>query len=39
MSAFGGTLSTDLAIEWLNDAHIAAKSSWSSGQVVADSAG
>src|ERR1700721_639164 len=34
-SAIGGTLSTDLGIERLNDAHIAAKSSWSSGQVVA----
>jgi Mycothiol maleylpyruvate isomerase N-terminal domain len=35
-SAIGGTLSTDLGIERLNDAHIAAKSSWSPGQVVAD---
>ena len=35
-SAIGGTLSTDLGIERLNDAHVAAKSSWSSGQVVAD---
>jgi hypothetical protein len=31
-SAIGGTLSTDLGIERLNDAHVA---SWSSGQVVA----
>jgi len=31
-SAIGGTLSTVLGIERLNDAHIAAKSSWSSGQ-------
>ena len=35
-SAIGGTLSTDLGIERLNDAHIAAKSSWSSGQVTAN---
>jgi uncharacterized protein (TIGR03083 family) len=35
-SAIGGTLSTDLGIERLNDAHIAAKSAWSPGQVVAD---
>jgi uncharacterized protein (TIGR03083 family) len=35
-SAIGGTLSTDLGIERLNDAHIAAKASWSPGQVVAD---
>jgi hypothetical protein len=35
-SAIGGTLSTDLGIERLNDAHIAARSSWSSDQVVAN---
>jgi hypothetical protein len=35
-SAIAGTLSTDLGIERLNDEHIAAKSSWSSGQVVTD---
>jgi anti-sigma regulatory factor (Ser/Thr protein kinase) len=35
-SAIDGTLSTDLGIERLNDAHIAAKSSWSPGQVAAD---
>ena len=34
-SAMGGTLSTDLGIERLNDARIAAKSSWSPGHVVA----
>jgi hypothetical protein len=35
-SAIAGTLETDLGIERLNDAHVSAKSSWSSGQVVAD---
>ncbi|HEX4289694.1 MAG TPA: maleylpyruvate isomerase N-terminal domain-containing protein, partial [Trebonia sp.] len=35
-SAIGGTLDTDLGIERLNDAHVAAKSAWSSGEVVAD---
>jgi uncharacterized protein (TIGR03083 family) len=35
-SAIAGTLGTDLGIERLNDAHIAAKSSWSPGRVAAD---
>jgi uncharacterized protein (TIGR03083 family) len=35
-SAIAGTLETDLGIERLNDAHVAAKSSWSPGQVAAD---
>jgi hypothetical protein len=35
-SAIAGTLDTDLGIERLNDAHMAAKSAWSSGQVVGD---
>jgi uncharacterized protein (TIGR03083 family) len=35
-SAIGGTLDTELGIERLNDAHVAAKSAWSSGEVVAD---
>jgi uncharacterized protein (TIGR03083 family) len=35
-AAIGGTLDTDLGIERLNDAHVAAKSAWSSGEVVAD---
>ena len=34
-SAIGGALGTDLGIERLNDAHLAAKSPWSPGQVVA----
>src|ERR1700691_3885257 len=34
-SAIAGTLSTDLGIERLNDAHIAAKASCSPGQAVA----
>src|ERR1700683_657226 len=35
-SAIAGTLDTDLGIERLNDAHVAAKASWSPGQVTAD---
>src|ERR1700683_3707601 len=35
-SAIAGTLDTDVGIERLNDAHVAAKSSWSPGQVTAD---
>lgn len=35
-SAIQGTLDTDLGIEQLNDAHVAAKSAWSPGQVTAD---
>jgi uncharacterized protein (TIGR03083 family) len=35
-SAIAGTLDTDLGIERLNDAQVAAKSSWSPGQVTAD---
>src|ERR1700722_4382697 len=35
-SAIAGTLDTDLGIERLNDAHVAAKSLWSPGQVSDD---
>src|ERR1700728_2756698 len=35
-AAIAGTLDTDLGIERLNDAHVAAKSLWSPGQVSDD---